>query len=72
MTAFGAGLNFKLDLLALLQSLVSFALNCRVVDKYIRTAFWNNKTVTFLVAEPLHLTPCHYLPSFFLKEKFSK
>jgi len=69
MTAFGPGFDLKFNLLALLQGLISFALNCRVMDEHIRTAFWNDKTVTFLVAEPLHFTLCHYLPSFFLEEK---
>src|SRR3989338_5964884 len=62
MAAFGAGFNLELNLLALLQGFISLALNCRVMDEHIRTTFWNNKTVTFLVAEPLYFTLCHYLP----------
>lgn len=48
--------NGELDLLAFCQSLETAALNCAVVNEYVRAAFTSDKAKTFSFVEELNST----------------
>ena len=60
-------LNLKLNLIALIQGLLTIPLNGAEMDKHIFAVLRRDKTVSLLVAEPLDCSFWH-LDSFFHKK----
>ena len=60
LVAFGTFGHFKLDFLSLFQRPVTFALDCGVMHEDIAAAFTGNKTITFGVVKPLHVSCFHF------------
>ncbi len=72
LAALGPLNNFEFNAVSLLQSSVSLAYDCCVVDKYIRPVIASNEAVAFRIVEPFDLALHAALPRPTLLETFHR
>lgn len=63
LVAFGTFGKFEFDFLALIQRFIAVTLNRAEMHENIRAIFRSNESITFLIAEPLDFTFCHFKTS---------